>query len=233
MTTDNTFHSSETVEHFTPEWLVEKFRWTLGSIDLDPASCEDANRIVRATTFFTKENDGFFRDWTPYGPNRFVNPPGGLVDESLRPVFRKTKKRLGCTETGACGLPPGHTHHGIESSAAVWWRRVVRDFEARSYATHTGFVGFSLELLQSAQEYEGLLQPLDFACCVPKGRVKFDSMQDGVRKQGTQPTHANVLVLVSYDYERIKRFARAFDDVGYVQPFNELVAALTARLERA
>lgn len=231
MTTDNTFHSSESVEHFTPAWLIEKIRWTLGSIDFDPASSDEANYVVHAPTYCTRENDGFFRDWSLYGENIFINPPGGLVDEQLRPVYRKTKTRSSCTESGACGLPPGHTHVGVESSAAVWWRRLATEFERRKGQVHGCFLGFSLEILASAQSYAGP-QPLDFACCIPRSRIKFDTVKNGVRKQGTSPTHSNVIVLVSYDLERVERFTRAMADVGYVQPFDELVAVLRVRAER-
>jgi hypothetical protein len=142
------------------------------------------------------------------------------VDENLRPVLHKTKSRPSCTESGACGLPPGHKHEGVESSAAVWWRRLV--IESLRREIHAGFIGFSLELLQSAQSYNGP-QPLDFPCCIPRSRIKFDSVKDGVRKQGASPTHANVLVLVSHDERRIWRFADAMKDVGYVQPIERLV----------
>jgi hypothetical protein len=34
-------------------------REVLGEIDLDPASCADANKIVRAKQFFTQEDNGY------------------------------------------------------------------------------------------------------------------------------------------------------------------------------
>ncbi len=51
------------------EWLtaaspfLDAARKTLGKIDLDPASCAQANQIIKAKTFWTKEDDGLSRQW--------------------------------------------------------------------------------------------------------------------------------------------------------------------------
>lgn len=65
---------SKTAEHYTPSWLVEAARRVMGSIDTDPCSCEEAQKTVKAGTYFTKEQDGLKQEW--HG-NVFVNPPGG------------------------------------------------------------------------------------------------------------------------------------------------------------
>src|SRR6266496_3292476 len=39
-------------EWYTPEYLVEAARETMGKIDLDPASCDYANRIIKAETIY-------------------------------------------------------------------------------------------------------------------------------------------------------------------------------------
>ncbi|MCK6479426.1 MAG: ParB N-terminal domain-containing protein [Planctomycetes bacterium] len=64
-------------EWFTPPVYIEAAREVLGGIDLDPASCRAANRIVRATRFFDRKADGLRHDW----PGRvWLNPPyGGLA----------------------------------------------------------------------------------------------------------------------------------------------------------
>jgi hypothetical protein len=65
---------SNTNEHFTPAVYIEAAREVLGGIDLDPASCAEANRIVKAAWYFSVEDNGLIRDWRP---RVFVNPPYG------------------------------------------------------------------------------------------------------------------------------------------------------------
>ena len=50
-------------ERYTPTEIVELCRRVLDEIDLDPASCEVAQRTVRAKTYFTVEMDGLKRGW--------------------------------------------------------------------------------------------------------------------------------------------------------------------------
>jgi len=59
-------------ENYTPEYIIEACRSVMGSIDLDPASCEYTQRIVKATQFFTEKENGLEQNW--YG-NVFLNPP--------------------------------------------------------------------------------------------------------------------------------------------------------------
>lgn len=67
-------NTSESNEHYTPGYIVEAARATLGNIDLDPFSCQLANTVVKADAIFSR--DGFTLPW--YGAI-FCNPPGGKV----------------------------------------------------------------------------------------------------------------------------------------------------------
>jgi hypothetical protein len=62
-------------EHYTPRQYLDAARDVLsGSIDLDPASCPEANRIVRAKRFFSMDDDGLTQPW--HG-TVWLNPPYG------------------------------------------------------------------------------------------------------------------------------------------------------------
>lgn len=59
-------------EWYTPSRIVEAARIVLGNIDLDPASCDKANDVIKANTYYTEENDGLTKDWKG---KVWLNPP--------------------------------------------------------------------------------------------------------------------------------------------------------------
>jgi ParB family chromosome partitioning protein len=76
----NILHSSESNEYYTPSQYIESARIVMGSIDLDPASCEFANETVMANEFYTKEDNGLVQQW--HG-NVWLNPPyGKSIDQN-------------------------------------------------------------------------------------------------------------------------------------------------------
>lgn len=54
---------SGNVEIYTPQNIIEAARATMGWIDLDPASSVKANERVKATAYYTKDDDGLRRAW--------------------------------------------------------------------------------------------------------------------------------------------------------------------------
>ena len=66
-----TFNSGEN-EWYTPIEFINAAREVMGSIDLDPASCEAANKTVKATKIFTIDDDGLKQHWRG---NIWLNPP--------------------------------------------------------------------------------------------------------------------------------------------------------------
>jgi ParB family chromosome partitioning protein len=70
-------NQSDNDRWFTPAPFLDAAHELMGGIDLDPASEEFANRIVRAARFFTEDDDGLARPWAG---RVWLNPPYGLRD---------------------------------------------------------------------------------------------------------------------------------------------------------
>src|SRR5258708_412010 len=61
-------------EWYTLPKYVEAVREVMNGIDLDPASCAEANETVRAKRYYTKEDNGLAQSW--FG-KVYCNPPFG------------------------------------------------------------------------------------------------------------------------------------------------------------
>jgi hypothetical protein len=161
-------HSSKSNEAYTPDYIVEASRATLGAIDLDPASCAEAQGVVKAGFWYGQEHDGLRRPWrtrcsigASVGARVFLNPPGGKLDKvTLEPI------------KAGPGL----------SSAAVWWGKLIDEWQAGN--VHSAiFVCFSMAVFRTTQEAECAtpFAPYEFPFCVPRNRINYDKMVDGVR----------------------------------------------------
>lgn len=95
----------------TPPHFIESARKVMGSIDTDPASNDEAQKIVRAGFYFTEENSGLDQVW--HG-NVWLNPPygRGLAKPFINQVVHQYEH---CVVTQAVVLL-----NSVYSSA--WWK---------------------------------------------------------------------------------------------------------------
>jgi ParB family chromosome partitioning protein len=107
-------------EWWTPEPFLVPVREVFGGvIDLDPASCAEAQEIVRATRYLTKDDDGLRHEW--YG-NVYLNSPYSppLIEYFVDKLI--TEFRAGRT-TAAIMLTHNYTDvgwfHRAEAEAAL------------------------------------------------------------------------------------------------------------------
>jgi phage N-6-adenine-methyltransferase len=76
-------------EHYTPEKYIEAARAVLGEIDLDPASCAEANETVCAAKYYSADDDGLHQSW--HG-RVWLNPPyGDLVGKFIGKLAEEIK----------------------------------------------------------------------------------------------------------------------------------------------
>lgn len=88
MLTDNASNSNE---WYTPTKYIEAARSVMDRIDLDPASCEKANQIVRASRYYTEQENGLTRPWSG---RIWLNPPYSASPAIPMPQFTWAQKLL-------------------------------------------------------------------------------------------------------------------------------------------
>lgn len=186
-------HLSLTQEHFSPQNVVEAARLVMGGIDLDPASCLEANaRHVHAEHWIGLPDDGLAVDWRG---RVWLNPPGGTFTPKRK---KKTDPKIPITPEDAAHK----LRYGTDSRACAWWFKLVEEHQS-GRVPQAVFLGFTLELMRTAQSRRPA--PLDFSFCVPSERLCFG---------GDQPTHANVIVSLGNDPAL---FEEVFSEIGQVR----------------
>jgi len=140
---DNVRHSSETTEHYTPDYIVNPARFTLGHFDLDPAGSDNYAHTIGARNHYTQEQDGLKQPW--YG-NVWLNPPGGY-----------SPKGTSCTR----------------SSSALWWHVLSLHYLAGNIkaAFFLGFSLEQLQTIQKVKGM--CLHPLNFPTIFFHTRIPF------------------------------------------------------------
>lgn len=75
-------------EWYTPSHIIEAARNCMGSIDLDPASTDKANEVVKASKYYTEDDNGLLLPW--YG-NVWLNPPyaRGMVEQFIDKLIQE------------------------------------------------------------------------------------------------------------------------------------------------
>lgn len=215
-------HSSATVDHYTPVRIVDAARTALGgSIDLDPASCGFANRVVRALEYF--DADGLSRPWTG---RVFLNPPGGQ-DRSAQFGTRSRQSQWWaklCAEW-ASGR--------VESAVFVGFSLELAQVCQITVAPHPLAFPFCVpkqricfdararELVARLRQEISRLPSLHPRALDAWERIEElgDAAEADERVAGDQPTHGNLIVFLprsrGWDEQDTAGFFGAFREIGF------------------
>lgn len=157
-------------EWYTPSYLIEAARSAMGSIDLDPASCDIAQEVVRAGKYYTKSDNSLALPW--HG-NVWMNPPYSIPQAFTRKAITEyTEGRItqavilvnNCTETEWFhDLMRSTTAICLLRRRAAFWYPNRRGFGARQGQVVFG-IGVDTVLFRDAFSSLGLiLKEMDHA----------------------------------------------------------------------
>lgn len=162
-------HRRESVEHYTPDWIVDIARKLMGGIELDPASSVAANVRIGAERICTADTPAPFDEpWI--ASSVFCNPPGAMYELNAdgTPMLNERGK-----PKRAPPIAPqwGHTN------PLAFWHKLVHEYAAGNIG-EVFFVGFSLEMLQvfgncAMNMIDAKLWPLAWPTVFPVERVRY------------------------------------------------------------
>lgn len=101
-------------EWYTPAQFIEMARAVMGGIDLDPASCAEANETVGATQYFDEDQDGLTQRWLG---RVWLNPP---YSRDLMPRF--TDKLNGALISGDVSEAIMVSHNNTDTA---WFHKLA------------------------------------------------------------------------------------------------------------
>lgn len=218
----NALHQSLSNESYTPSEIADAVAELFGDRpDLDPASCELANTIMKARYIFTKADDSLNQDWLcgiPF-PTVFLNPPGGCVkqvDGKWIQALRRNSKGEWVTGAG-------------RSSQSVWWEKLLSEWKA-GRVSEAVFLAFNLNSAIA-------LCPdmAKFPCCFTSasatspcisggGRIKFLAEKSpGVLAPQGSPTHPNLLVYLPRSHSEIEWVSQSENFQAIFSQFGEVI----------
>lgn len=90
-----------TNEWYTPTRYLEGARAVMGGIELDVASCAEANLLVQATRYFTEQENGLLQAW--WGRSVWCNPPYARTATYRSGIRAWVDKALQAYQGGAIG----------------------------------------------------------------------------------------------------------------------------------
>lgn len=178
--------SSKSNEWYGPKFMGDLSRQVMGGIDMDPCSCEAANRLIGARFYYSKKERGEDGLLLPWAGRIYCNPPGKSV------IWQGVRT----------------------NSPSLWWAYLVTLYQA-GWVEEAIFTIFNLETVRFTLRYPNLPQPFDFPYCIPKERIGFYRPDEagGVERPGS-PGHPNAIIYLGPNVGRFAKAFTSPDESG-------------------
>ena len=152
---------SGNAEWYTPSEYIEAARSVMGSIECDPASCDEAQETVQAETYFTQETNGLEQEWSE---TVWLNPPynrgemDAFVSKLAEEVDAKRTKQAVVLTNNCTDTDWWHTLAELSSSVCFTRGRIGFKGKTRNTQGQTFFyVGRRAKRFHAAFEEYGLV----------------------------------------------------------------------------
>lgn len=192
-------HSMDSPEWYTPSPFVEAARLVMGSIDLDPASHEEANWRVKAAKYYTEADNGLMLPW---GGNVFLNPPGGAVREFWRRLMDQRPTRF---------VWIGYSLEQLQTLQAG------RGFYATPMDYPICIVQKRIAFVENKAKHAARLEKLLAEGEAPNASDAKRRVAKSIRAGGEPPNSPSHSNYISYGGENIDRFVEVFSRFGQVK----------------
>lgn len=201
---------SGNVEYYTDPKITAAARAVMGSIDLDPASCAFANKSIKASTIFTKDDDGLSKSW--FG-NVWMNHPFSRGERACPEDHSKCRKKI-CTDPTYKHYRGYHIVKDIPSNGQ-WIDKLLREFEQ-------GRVQLALNITFGSTSEVWFQKLADYPQCLLSPRTNYYNDKGEVVRGITK---GSVVTFLTHG-EKLEEFNQHFGPMGKIQlPYRMRFAA--------
>lgn len=185
-------------ERYTDEDIMILVREFFGEIDLDPASCAEANKIVKAVHYFTKENDAFTEEWI--ADKLWLNHPFTRGEKACK---IKCKKKI-CNDEKYKHYRGYCIDEDIPSNLD-WINKLLIEHSLDNINE-----SLNITFVSSSEAWCQKLLDAGIQCFIA-GRTKYKSPNGGTEKSPPKGS------MITYIGSRKEEFKRAFSKIGSIK----------------
>ncbi|HCE1635774.1 TPA: hypothetical protein NGS13_004356 [Vibrio parahaemolyticus] len=186
--------SSGETEYYTPQEWIQASTECLGRIELDPASSDVANEVVKADRFFTKATDGLSQSWK--ADTVWMNHPFHRGEKACPSNKEKCKKKT-CVKRGH------HIDKDIPSNMD-WIEKLISEYES-------GNIKEAICITFASTSEAWFRKLLKYPQCMPNKRVQYRNPDGSVCNNVTKGS------CITYLGPNLDSFIQSFQSLGTIK----------------